>query len=53
MPVTMDQLKEKISDGVNGIPEEVVKKAVFSMQTRAANMVAVEGKGFGSKRIRL
>ena len=45
MPVTMDQLKEKISDVFNEIPEEAVKKAVFSMKTRAAKMVAVEGNG--------
>jgi hypothetical protein len=53
MQVTMDNLKEKISNVFNEIPEEVVKKAVFIMMTRAAKMVAVEGKGFESKMIRL
>ena len=51
MPFTTDQLKEKISDVFNKIPEEVVKKTVFSMKTRTAKMVAVEGKGRESKRI--
>ena len=45
MPVIMDKLKEKIINVFNEIPEEVVKKAVFSMKTRAAKMVAVEGNG--------
>jgi hypothetical protein len=39
-------LNEKIS---NEIPEKVVKKAVFSVKTIAAKMVAVEEKGFQSR----
>ena len=53
VPVTMDKLKEKISNVFNEIPEEVVKKAFFSMKTRAAKMVTVEEKGLESERIRL
>ena len=49
MPFTTDQLKEKISDVFNKIPEKVVKKTVFSLKTRTAKMVAVEGKGRESK----
>jgi hypothetical protein len=51
MPITMDKMKEKISDVFNEIPGQALKKAAFSMKTRTAKMVAVEGKGFENKRL--
>ena len=53
MPVTMNDLKQKIEEVFNDIPKETVKKAVVSMRSRAAKLVAVEGKGFEGKRIRI
>ena len=51
MPVTIEELKQKIIEVFHGISEEIVRKAVLSMRSRTAKLVAVEGKGFEGKRI--
>ena len=53
MPVTIEELKQKIIEVFHGLSEEMVRKAVLSMRSRAAKIVAVEGKGFEAKRIRV
>ena len=51
MPVTMKDLRQKINVVFNDISEDMVKKAVMIMKSRASKLVAVEGRGFEGKRI--
>ena len=53
MPTSLENLKEKITDVFNSIPEETVRKAVMNMKHRAQKLVMQEGKGFEGKRIRI
>ena len=53
MPTSMENLKQKITDVFNSIPEETVRKAVMNMKPRAQKLVMEEGKGFEGKNIRI
>ena len=44
MPVTIEELKQKIIEVFPGLSGEMVRKAVLSMRSRDAKLVAVEGK---------
>ena len=43
MPVTMVELRHLISEASHDISEEMVRKAVVCMRTRAAKLVAMNG----------
>ena len=53
MPVSMNALKNKITEVFNNIPEKTVRKAVLSMKSRGQKLVMEEGKGFEEKKIRI
>ena len=44
LPVTMLELWHLISEASHDISEEMVRKAVVCMRTRAANLVAIDGR---------
>ena len=52
MPVSMNALKNKITEVFNNIPEKTVRKAVLSMKSRGQKLV-MEEKGFEEKKIRI
>ena len=44
LPVTMVELRHLISEASHDISEEMVRKAVVCMRTRAAKLVAMDGR---------
>ena len=44
LPVTLMELRHLISEASHDISEEMVRKAVVCMRTRAAKLVAMDGR---------
>ena len=53
LPFDMEELKARIKREMKEMSDSLVRKAVFSMEKRAATDVTVIGRGFEGKAIRL
>ena len=53
LPSNLEDLKTRIKREMRDLPEELVKRSVYSMKKRALKVVAEEGGAFEGKHMRI
>ena len=53
MPTSMNQLKQRISQEMNAVPEEMVKAAVYNTKKIARKLVSFGGEDFEGRKTRV